>query len=569
MKNKALKYTIIYILELILIGLVYYIALPPLNPQATEFWIFLAFVLFLGLLPFGVRTKSTEVLDKGETKKKRSNTGSPILNFIIDSFKDGNDQKKYKPKKLLLLALIPVAVILIGQIVSSTFFNATRYASIIEVTEASFSEDMPESDTVTNIALMDSQTAAIVGNRTLGSLSHVVSQYEISGNYTQINYKYTPKKVANLEYAGFFKWLGNRENGIPGYVMVDPVHNTAEYLELSSPMVYVESGFFGDDLMRKLRFDHPTKIFGTVRYEVDDDGTPIYIVPCMKARVGIFGAFDVEEVILFNPCTGESEIYAVSETPAWIDAVYDGDLATEKYNWKGMYSGGFWNSIIGNRDCKITTDDYGYIVIGDDVWYFTGVTSVNSDQSNIGFIISNARTGEYKFYPVIGAEEHSAMGAAEGEVQEKEYVASFPVLINVEGKATYIMVLKDAGGLVKLYALVNVEKYSLVATGSTQEEAMSAYKKLLHAEGIITDEGEDEGDSTLSASVTVLEKTVYTVGGESVFYLTVTIEDKTVLLEKYFSEDKTLHFINVGDTLTVTYKPTDTENIYTLISYTK
>ncbi len=571
MKKKALKYTIIYILELLLIGLVYYITLPPLNPQSTGFWVFLAFVVFLGVLPFGIQGSEGP---KNEEKSTSKNTS--VLSILFSRLTENGENKKWKPKKILLFSLLPILFIIVGSIVSSTFFNATRYAGIITVTEANFSEDMPESDTVTHIALMDSETAAIVGNRTLGSLSHVVSQYEISEAYTQINYKYTPKKVANLEYAGFFKWLGNRAAGIPGYVMVDPVLNTAEYRELKTPMKYVESGYLGDDLMRKLRFEYPTKIFGTVRYEVDDEGNPIYIVPCMKANVGIFGAFDVNEVILFNPCTGESDIYAVSESPAWIDAVYDGDLATEKYNWKGMYAGGFWNSIIGNRDCKITTDDYGYIVIGDDVWYFTGVTSVNSDRSNIGFIITNARTGEYKFYPVIGAEEHSAMSAAEGEVQEKGYVSSFPVLINVEGKATYIMVLKDAGGLVKLYALVNVEKYSIVATGSTQEEAMAAYKDLLRAEGIIEENGDvNDGDDTqvpeedLKATVTIAAKEVYTVGGESIFYFKVTIDEKTVFLEKSLSEDKSILFLSVGDTLDITYRATDTENILKLISYTE
>ena len=565
MKKKVIKYSIIYILELILLCLIYYFVLPPLHPQAPEFWMLCAFVLLLILLPLGIHSDEVEIVDKGEKKKKAQ---SSLLSMLFDKLIDNREKKNFKPKKILLFALIPIAVILVGQIISSTFFNATKYASVIEVKEANFSEDMPESDTVTNIALMDSETAAIVGNRTLGSLSHVVSQYEISGSYTQINYHYTPKKVSNLEYAGFFKWLGNRDAGIPGYVMVDPVDNTAVYKELSEPMRFVDSGYFGDDLMRKLRFSYPTKIFGTIRYEVDDNGTPVYIVPCMGARVGLFGAYDVKEVILFNPCTGESELYQVSETPSWIDTVYDGDLATQKYNWKGMYAGGFWNSIIGNRDCKITTDDYGYIVIGDDVWYFTGVTSVNSDQSNIGFIISNARTGEYKFYPVIGAEEHSAMSAAEGEVQEKEYVASFPVLINVEGKATYIMVLKDAGGLVKLYALVNVETYSLVATGTNQAEAMAAYKKLLREEGIITDPAPDEGEESLekTADFEVLDKDVYTVGGESVFYLTVMLDGKEVLLEQVFSDNKAVHFVEIGDRITVTYLPTKTAGIYKIIS---
>ena len=243
--------------------------------------------------------------------------------------------------------------------------------------------------------------------------------------------------------------------------------------------------------MRKLRFSYPTKIFdGFMSFEIDEDGNPYFIISCLEPKIFPFGAMDVSEVIIFDPCTGESEIYAVEDAPEWVDAVFSGDLAEQKYNWHGTLSGGFWNSIIGNKDCKQTTDDYGYIVIGDDVWYFTGVTSVTSDESNIGFIISNARTGEYKYYPVVGAEEYSAMRAAEGEVQEKGYVASFPSLINVKGQATYIMVLKDAGGLVKLYALVNVEQYGIVATGSTQAEAMKAYKALLVQNGIIKDENE-------------------------------------------------------------------------------
>ena len=34
-----------------------------------------------------------------------------------------------------------------------------------------------------------------------------------------------------------------------------------KYVKLNTPLKYVESGFFGDDLYRKLRFEYPTKIF--------------------------------------------------------------------------------------------------------------------------------------------------------------------------------------------------------------------------------------------------------------------------------------------------------------------
>jgi hypothetical protein len=167
----------------------------------------------------------------------------------------------------------------------------------------------------------------------------------------------------------------------------------------------------------------------------------------------------------------------------------------------------------------MTTQGYGYVVRGDDVWYYTGVTSVTSDESNIGFILTNARTGEYKYYPVIGAEEYSAMGAAEGEVQETEYVASFPSLINVESEPTYIMVLKDAQGLVKLYALVNVQNYSIVATGTSQTAAKQAYLEELYKRGVIEEEDLPAPEAK-TADVTVTAVRLATVGGETVVYIT-------------------------------------------------
>ena len=225
------------------------------------------------------------------------------------------------------------------------------------------------------------------------------------------------------------------------------------------------------------------------------------------------------------------------------------------------------NSVIGKVDCKQTTDDYGYITIGDDVWYFTGVTSISSDESNIGFIISNARTGEYKFYPVVGAEEYSAMSAAQGEVQEKGYIASFPSLVNISGEATYIMVLKDAYGLVKLYALVNVEQYNIVATGSTQKEAVEAYEKLLRENGIEDEEPEElPTDNTEAHELTVEDVIIVPVGGEATAYVTA---DNGRVYKAIFKNDESLILIRKGDKISVKCLTTDIENIYTIVSWKK
>ena len=550
MQKKSVRIIVSAILTLIFVALSFYVTLPAINPQSEGFWIFLieGITFYIGayvLFSFLGQRKTNK---KAKSNFKLKKTAGVIVGICV--------------------LLVPILVLAIGSLVSSTFFNANAYANLIEVPEADFSDDMPETEIVNNIALMDTDTAIKMGNRTLGALSNVVSQYEISTNYKQINYNKAPQKVSTLEYADFFKWYANKAQGIPGYVMVDPVNVTdAKYIELENPIKYTESGYFGDDLMRKLRFSYPTKIFGNCSFEIDDNGNPYYVVACMMPRIAIFGAYDVSEVIIFDPVSGSSDIYALSEVPAWVDNVFTGTLASQKYDWYGTLKNGYWNSIIGNKDCKVTTDDYGYIVIEDDVWFFTGVTSVVSDESNIGFIISNARTGEYKFYPVTGAEEYSAMDSAQGQVQEKGYVASFPSLINVSGEATYIMVLKDSAGLVKLYALVNVENYAIVATGSTQTEAKEEYLKLLKQNGLIDKipEKEEVSDTdVVEATIKISDIQVYTVGGESVFYITAT--DGTIYKQR-LCDNEGLIILNKDDTLNIKYKLDNSALVRELISF--
>jgi len=526
----------------------YYFFLPAMNLRSYGFWFYLALVIAAFAVPWlniSIRDIIANVNKAKISKKARKQ-------FNIN----------YSFTKSAIIALvavaIPLAVVLFGFVFSSKVFQARNYAGVITVTEAEFDQDMPETTEITHIALMDTASAQVLGDKTLGALSDVISQYDVSDYYTQINFAGAPKKVSNLEYDDFFKWIANSEDGIPGMVMVDPVKSDAQYIELSTPIKYAKSAFFGQDLMRKLRFEYPTKIFDSVSFEIDENKNPYYIVSCVKPRVGLFGAKDINEVIIFNPCDGSSTLYKLEDVPSWVDIVFTGDLACKKFDWQGLYSGGFLNSIIGNVGCRQTTDDYGYVALEDDVWYFTGVTSVTADKSNVGFMLSNARTGEYKFYPVIGAEEHSAMSAAEGQVQEKGYVASFPSLVNVSGQATYILVLKDDTGIVKLYALVNVENYSIVATGTTQAAVMSAYKKLLQQNNI------GIGDSSDSAEITVENVRIAMVSDVSTVYITAT--DGKVY-KGYLEADESLILVRIGDKLKVNFFSGDTENVYVISSW--
>ncbi len=549
-KTLTKKIIISLCIGIVFTAISYYVMLPAINIYDVGFWFYLSAVILSFSIPF--------LFKKGGAKKSGGSKNFKVINI---GGKESNVKINFVP---IALVLIPVAVVVVGSLLSSQIFNAREYASVANIKEAVFEEDMKEADEITNIALMDSASAELIGKNTMGKLADNISQYEIGSRYTQINFKNNPKKVNNLEYADFFRWMNNKDSGIPGYVMVDPVDskaNSAEYIEFEKPLKYVESAYFNDDLMRKLRFEYPTKIFDFVTFEIDDEGNPYYIVSCMKAKIGLFGAMDVNEVIIFDPATGDSELYDVNETPSWVDTVYSGDLAVEKYNWHGMLEGGFFNSIFAKVGCKQTTDDYGYITIEDDVWYFTGVTSVTADESNIGFIISNARTGEYIYYAVAGAEEYSAMNAAEGQVQHMGYKASFPSLVNISGEATYIMVLKDNNGYVKQFALVNVENVNIVAIGDTQQDAIENYRELLVKNGVVTlpENNEPEPEVTVkTATVTVVGIRDVVMGGETYVYITA---DDGIVYKCKVSDNEAIIFVTVGVELSVDYSETDVGGI--------
>ena len=539
MKMKLGKYNVIGYVCLVLVFFInFYISLPALNIHSNAFWSGIMLYLVLGLvfsLPFNKKY------------------------WPIDfSFK----KLSVLTKIWVVLVVICLLVLLLGNFVSSPIFHAKKYASLINVQTSNFEEDIKESEDINDIALMDTASAQIIGERAIGSLADVVSQYVVSDEYTTFDYNGKPMKIATLEYADWFKWFNNRKEGIPGYVLVDPVANEANYVELETPIKYTTSGRFEDNLQRLLRFKYPTAIFEGYYMELDNEGKPYYICPTLTAKIGIFGAKDVKGVVICDPTNGKCEYYDVKEVPNWVDRVYDGTLVQEKYDWYGMYSGGYINSIFGNKGCKVTTDDYGYKVMNGDVWIYTGVTSVNGDESNIGFVMINLRTCECKYYEIAGAEEYSAMSSAEGQVQHLGYTAAFPSLINIDGSPTYIMVLKDNAGLVKMYAMVNVQKYNIVATGSTQKEALAEYRRLLKDNGIISSE-QMVAEDMPSKKITIAAIEFITAEGETIVYIK---DSNNNVYKQTFAENESLILLNEGDEITVFYEESESV-IKELVSY--
>ena len=411
-----------------------------------------------------------------------------FLTLVTGDYSPENNQDALKTvwtrcKLPVLAAVALVAIMLVGSLLGSVVFRSSAYTKLLPVEPGDFNTDVAEIS-FDKVPMLDKDSAARLGSRKLGELADMVSQFEVASNYSQINYQDSPVRVATLRYGDFFKWLNNVGDGLPAYVLVNMVSQNAEVVRLEQGMKYTTFDYFGRNLHRVLRFHYPTWMFAEVNFEIDENGHPWWICPREVKTIGLFGGTDVAGAVLVDAISGECTYYSADEIPDWVDRVYSANLLIQQYDYYGQYQNGFLNAFFGQTGCTVTTDGYNYIALNDDVYVYTGVTSLGGDESNIGFVLMNQRTKEAKYYPCAGAEEYSAMDSAMGVVQHLGYVATFPLLMNVDGQPTYFIALKDNADLVKMYAMVNVQQYNVVATGTTLPECRNSYGKLLRQEGL-------------------------------------------------------------------------------------
>lgn len=515
----------------ILAFLYYYFTLPAINIHESGFWFFLAAIVVVILAVYGIRKRFHSLGDVKENKVMKGG--------------------------ILVIAAI-VVVYAIGSLLSSPIINANKYQQLATPEERDFTEDIEEIS-YNQIPLLDKDSAELLGNRKMGSMVDMVSQFEVSNIYSQINYQGQPYRVTPLVYASPIKWLTNQKEGIPAYIRIDMATQNTELVKLEKGIRYSESEYFNRNIYRHLRFNYPTYMFDQLSFEINDEGVPYWICPVKKFNIGLFGGQTIGKVVLCNAVTGETEEYKIEDCPQWVDRAYPADLLIQLYNYHGMLKNGFFNSILGQKGCLKTTDGYNYLALEDDVWVYTGITSVSGDRSNVGFVLMNQRTMETRYYSCAGAEEYSAMESAEGQVQNLKYTAAFPLLLNISGEPTYFMALKDGAGLVKKYAMVNIQKYQNVAIGDTVAECEKAYVKLLSANGI-SSEGGELAMETVSGKIKRVAQAV--IDGNSHFY--VVLENKDLVFDVPVTEYPEIVKYDVGDTLTIEY--TEGEPVCTVIS---
>ena len=524
------KNILINLIVTIVAGFIYfYVELPPINLHSAAFYSFFLFLSVVYCITAVITSGIYRQAENGKTFWKLLK-GSCIVPLIV------------------IGAVFVIYVV--GGLLSSVVIRSGAYAKLITVETGDFTQDIEEIS-FDQIPMLDRDSAEKLGDRKLGELADMVSQFEVADSYTQINYKGRPVRVTPLRYGDIFKWLNNRSAGLPAYLIIDMVTQEVDVVRLPEGMHYTTAEHFSRNLYRHLRFQYPTYIFNEPTFEIDEEGTPYWVCPRIVKRIGLFGGTDIQGAVLVNAITGESQYY--TDIPTWVDGVYSAEIIMDQYDYYGTYQGGFINSLFGQKNVTVTTEGYNYIAANDDVYVYTGVTSAGSDESNIGFILTNQRTKQTTFYSIAGAEEFSAMNSAEGVVQHLNYSATFPLLLNISNQPTYFMALKDYAGLVKMYAMVNVQQYQIVATGASVEECQSNYYKLLRQNKLDTGEAPilPADEDTVTGIVTALRSAV--IDGTTMYYVTLDA-DNTVYCISAGEVEKVI-LLNVGDRITITYEP--------------
>ena len=555
--KKFLKFLIpIYI---VVIACMYYVMLPPLNWHSPDFWKFLVFSVgpLLVILIFFSLTKRNIQLDGNAAFQKMMHREKSEPRHLSKEDQMWSKVMKFSIVALALMILVPAG----ASLISSRIFHAKEYSNRIKIEDVDFKE-IPEVD-FNKTPIIDRDSSIRLGDKVMGNMSEWVSQFDVSNEYTQISYKDSVYRVTPLTYNGFIKYFRNKDGGIPAYITVDSTDGKTSLVKLKdlglSGMKYVPSAYFNKNLTRHLRFAHPTEIFGEPSFEVDEKGRPWYICSTYTYK-GVGNKKSVTGAIFLDPITGKSKKYDVGKIPTWADRVFPESIVVEELDDNGSLKDGYWNSVFGQNGVTVTSQGYNYLEKDGDIWLYSGITSANADESNIGFVLVNLRTHKAMKIKTAGANETSAMKSAESEVKNYGYESTFPLLINIKGNPVYLMSLKD-NGLIKMYAAVSAVDYQKVATVYSDEGLELLVKKTLN---VLGSSGEDASEESLKkANILVGEVERLNVDGTTMYYIKSQEGDmfKITFATKYENQ---LAFLKPGDELNITY--VDTEGIKTIKS---
>lgn len=454
---------------------------------------------------------------------------------------------------VVVVGVIVVLANVIGLVAGTPLFQANNaYQQLGEVEESSFTDSIVPIDN-TQIPTVDADLALKQAEKKLGEEPGLGSIVDV-GEFTlqQVDGKLT--FVAPLEHSGMWKYFDNKTT--PGYITVsatdpDDVQLVQELDGKEIKLRYLETACFGDKLLRHIRNSgYRTTGLTDMSFELDESGRPYWTVTTYE-NTAFWGLPEANGVLVCDAQTGECKLYSIDEAPDWIDKIQPEDFIDDQIDNYGDYVKGFWNSVFGKNGVINKTPGLLTVYNNGECYYYTGMTFVGNDDATTGFLMVNTRTKEAKFFQMAGATEESAQASAEGKIQEKGYNATLPVPINVQGIPTYFMTLKDKSGLIKAYAMVNIENYSIVATGESIDQVQQAYIDAMLANGNDAVIGSDEAYS-YSVEGTVTRISANISGGNTIYYMIIN-EDTTKLYVAASKLSAELPITREGDNVKISY----------------
>ncbi len=481
-----------------------------------------------------------------------------ILMMVLTLFSLGLNRSTKKINGIGKIAALGILIGLVYALIVPLFstwalFRSDDYRALIG--EVQMGEDFSNHVapiSTEEIRIVDQAIAYRLGDKVLGAKPSLGSQAYI-GEFTIQKVKGQLYWVAPLLHSGLFKWMNNKE-GTPGYVMVSATNERDVQLvdNLNGQPIkikYQPNAYFGSLLQRHVFFNgYMSTGFTDYTFEIDDDGQPFWVITLYKKKVGFSGE-EATGVLTVDASTGAIQEYNIHDAPLWLDRIQPAQFIVEQLDNWGEYVKGYWNFANEN---KLTTTRGISLVYGQNnkSYWYTGLTSVGADEGTVGFVLVDTRTKETIWYKQVGATETAAQSSGEGKVQEKGYYASFPITYNINGIPTYVMSLKDNGGLVKMIAMVSVQDYTIVGVGNTLNESLRDYKNNLNSKGNAIAPSSEMSSYNNSSRVYRIGQD--TRNGNMLFYIQLEgLENKIFIGSTSISNE--LPLTQIGDSVRVVY----------------
>lgn len=514
---KVLK-GIITILTVVVYGLLYYLWLPPLSIE-----------YFSGALFITIGVTAVACLISMWASDDELNLKIPIGVSIV------------------------LSVILMGGLFagSALFNSSAMYNQIGKIEIKSFKEDVVEIDTA-QIPIVDIALADKLADKKMGEDLALGSQMKVGEFTNKQNVNGKLVYVAPLEHRSFWKWNSNK-SGTTGYVVVSATNpNDVQLVRTVNgkdiKLRYLSTAYFSNDLKRHLR-NNGYRTTGLTEYsfELDDEGNSYWVITTYE-NTTIWQNEESTGVIICDAQTGECEWYSVSDAPEWVDIIQPESFITNQIENYGRYVHGVFN--FSEKDELSMTKHITTVYNDGECYYYTGMSSVGEDDGTVGFIMVNTRDKSTKMYRMVGATEEAAMRSAEGKVQNMGYKATTPIPLNVSGIPTYFCTLKDDEGLVKEYAMLKIEDYSIVSSGSTIMETKRAFINAVNNSGTSVDFGDEAYGYTLKGTVTRIGSNLES--GDTYYYMIIDDDPNRLFLASYMISEE-LPITREGDVVEISY----------------